>query len=57
MPGPDDDVMAIRPVAAAPYTMWMAPISLSACITVMPVEVQGLSAIRVSNISLWGVMG
>ena len=36
MPGDEDDVMTRAPAAAAPYTMLMAAISLSACKNVPP---------------------
>ena len=57
MPGEELEVNASLPVQPAPYSILIDANSLSACNTTMPVVSQGLSAARVSNTSLWGVMG
>ena len=55
MPGLDEEVMARSPTAAAPYTMLMAAISLSACMKVPPSS--GSLRDMNSGISFCGVMG
>ncbi len=57
MPGLDDVVITAFPLAAPPYTIFIAANSLSACNTTIPVVSQGAASIKVSMISDWGVIG
>ncbi len=54
-PGPDEAVITRAPVEAAPYTMLMDAISLSACTNVPPTC--GINRAAYSAISLAGVIG
>ena len=55
MPGPEEPVMALTPLVAAPYTMLMDATSLSPWMNTPPTS--GRRAERYSGISLCGVMG
>jgi hypothetical protein len=55
MPGLELDVIALFPAAAVPITLFIAPISLSACKNTPPLL--GIRLGHIRAISVWGVMG
>jgi hypothetical protein len=55
IPGDDDDVSTRSPVPEAPYSMFEAATSLSACTNAPPIC--GRRCDRYSGISFWGVIG